>query len=164
MLFSGTIRDNIAAGMTADDVRIRNALSFAGALDFVEAMPKGLDAEIEENGRNLSGGQRQRLAIARAVVREPRLVLLDEPTAFLDAEAAVALEQRLTVWSRDRLMILVTHHLAAARSADAILVLDHGNLAGHGTHAALLRDCKPYATLWSDYVRSMEGELVIAAY
>jgi ABC-type bacteriocin/lantibiotic exporter with double-glycine peptidase domain len=163
ILFSGTIRDNIAAGVEgADDADIRRALSFAGALDFVEAMPEGLAAEVQENGRNFSGGQRQRLAIARAVVRDPRLVLLDEPTAFLDAEAAVALEQRLAAWGRDRLLILVTHHLAAARSADAILVLDQGRLAGHGSHGALLRDCAPYAALWKDYVRSMEGELVAA--
>ncbi len=163
MLFSGTVRDNIAAGVAgADDGHIRRALSFAGALEFVETMPDGLNAEVEENGRNLSGGQRQRLAIARAVIRDPRLVLLDEPTAFLDAEAAVALEQRLAAWARDRLLILVTHHLAAARSADAILVLDQGRLVGHGSHAALLRDCTPYAALWSDYVRSMEGELAAA--
>jgi ATP-binding cassette subfamily B protein len=161
MLFSGSIRDNIAAGVAgADDTQIRSALTFAGALDFVEAMAGGIDAEVEENGRNLSGGQRQRLAIARAVVRDPRLVLLDEPTAFLDAEAAVALEQRLAAWGRDRLLILVTHHLAAARSADFILVLDQGRLVGHGSHTALLRDSAPYATLWADYVRSMEGELV----
>jgi ABC-type multidrug transport system fused ATPase/permease subunit len=98
-------------------------------------MPDGLDAELEENGRNLSGGQRQRLAVARAVVRDPRLTLLDEPTAFLDAEAAVALEKRLAAWGQDRLLILVTHHLAAARNADAILVLDQGRLVG-GTHEA----------------------------
>jgi ABC-type multidrug transport system fused ATPase/permease subunit len=162
-LFSGAVRDNIAAGMAgADDAHIRDALAFAGALEFVKAMPEGLGAEVEENGRNLSGGQRQRLAIARAVVRDPRLVLLDEPTAFLDAEAAVALEQRLAAWGRDRLLILVTHHLAAARSADAILVLDQGRLAGHGSHGALLRDCAPYAALWKDYVRSMQGELEAA--
>jgi ATP-binding cassette subfamily B protein len=160
VLFSGTIRHNVAAGISdADDARIRSALAFAGALELVEALPGGLDAELEENGRNLSGGQRQRLAIARAVVRDPRVVLLDEPTAFLDSEAAVALEQRLAAWAQDRLLILVTHHLAAARSADAILVLDQGRLVGFGSHAVLLRDCTPYAALWSDYVRSMEGEL-----
>jgi ABC-type multidrug transport system fused ATPase/permease subunit len=125
-------------------------------------MPDGLDAELEENGRNLSGGQRQRLAVARAVVRDPRLVLLDEPTAFLDAEAAVALEKRLAAWGQDRLLILVTHHLAAARNADAILVLDQGRLVGFGAHTRLLAGCAPYAALWSDYSRSMEGDQQIA--
>jgi ABC-type bacteriocin/lantibiotic exporter with double-glycine peptidase domain len=163
ILFSGSVRANVMAGAPfIDDARIKSALAFADALDFVEAMPQGLDAEVLENGRNFSGGQRQRLAIARAVIRDPHVVLLDEPTAFLDAEAAVALEQRLAAWGRDRLLILVTHHLAAARSADAILVLDQGRLVGHGSHAELLRDCAPYAALWSDYSRSMEGELVEA--
>jgi ABC-type multidrug transport system fused ATPase/permease subunit len=160
ILFSGTIRQNIAAGIAgADDARMRSALAFADALGFVEAMPDGLDAELEENGRNLSGGQRQRLAVTRAVVRDPRLVLLDEPTAFLDAEAAVALEKRLAAWGQDRLLILVTHHLAAARNADAILVLDQGRLVGFGAHTRLLAGCAPYAALWSDYSRLMEGEL-----
>jgi ABC-type multidrug transport system fused ATPase/permease subunit len=161
ILFSGTIRENVMAGARfVDNAEMKGALVFAGALDFVEVMPQGLDSAVLENGRNFSGGQRQRLAIARAVVRNPRLVLLDEPSAFLDAEAAVALEQRLATWGSDRLLILVTHHLAAARSADAILVLDQGRLVGHGSHTALLRDCGPYAALWSDYSRSMEGELV----
>jgi ABC-type bacteriocin/lantibiotic exporter with double-glycine peptidase domain len=161
ILFSGTICENVMAGARfVDNAEIKGALVFAGALDFVEVMPQGLDSAVLENGRNFSGGQRQRLAIARAVVRNPRLVLLDEPSAFLDAEAAVALEQRLATWGSDRLLILVTHHLAAARSADAILVLDQGRLVGYGSHTALLRDCGPYAALWSDYSRSMEGELV----
>ena len=139
ILFSGSVRENVTAGARrVGRAQIDSALAFAGALDFVAAMPKGLDAEILENGRNLSGGQRQRLAIARAVARDPRLA----------------------AWARDRLLVLVTHHLAAARSADAILVLDQGRLVGHGSHAELLRDCAPYAALWSDYARSMAGELV----
>jgi ABC-type bacteriocin/lantibiotic exporter with double-glycine peptidase domain len=159
VLFSGSIRENVAAGIPdVDDYRIRSALAFAEALSFVESMPNGLETIVEENGRNLSGGQRQRLAIARAVVRDPPLVLLDEPTAFLDAEAAVALEKRLAAWGEDRLLILVTHHLAAARHTDGILVLDRGRLVGFGAHATLLDNCTPYAALWSDYSRSMERE------
>jgi len=153
ILFAGTIRENIAAGIArADDARIDRALAFAGAQGFIGDLPNGLETELEENGRNLSGGQRQRLAIARAVVRDPHLVLLDEPTAFLDAEAAV--EKRLAAWGADRLLILVTHHLAAARNADAILVLDQGQRVGLGSHVTLLRECSPYAALWSDYARS----------
>jgi ABC-type bacteriocin/lantibiotic exporter with double-glycine peptidase domain len=158
ILFSGTIRENIVAGTGSDDdVRVRRALDFAGALGFVEAMPGSLEAVVEEHGHNLSGGQRQRLAIARAIVRDPCLALLDEPAAFLDAEAAVALEKRLAAWGDDRLLVLVTHHLAAARNADAILVLDQGRLVGFGSHATLLDNCGPYAALWNDYSRSMVG-------
>jgi ABC-type multidrug transport system fused ATPase/permease subunit len=87
------------------------------------------------------------------------MLLLDEPTASLDAEAAHAIEQRIVAWGHDRLLILVTHHLAAARSADAILVLDQGRLVGFGTHAVLLGECASYTALWSDYVRSIEGEI-----
>ncbi len=160
VLFSGSIRDNLAAGFRIrDDEALREFLKFADALKFVEALPGGLDAELSENGHSLSGGQRQRLSIARAVVRDPRIALFDEPTAFLDAEAAVALEKRLERWGRDRLLILVTHHLAAARNADRILVLEAGRLVGDGSHERLLATTPEYATLWADYTRSLEAEL-----
>ncbi|MBR1218460.1 ATP-binding cassette domain-containing protein [Bradyrhizobium sp. U87765 SZCCT0131] len=158
MLFSGTIREAIAAsGRRHDDAGLHEALHFAGAAGFVEALPKGMDSELNEGGRSLSGGQRQRLAIARAVVRDPALALLDEPTAFLDAEAAVALEQRLAAWGRERLLILVSHHLAATRGADRILVLDQGRLVGDGRHEQLLARTPEYASLWADYARSVEA-------
>ena len=158
VLLSGSIRDNISLGLEGvGGAQVQEALAFADALSFVEEMPGGLDAEVAEQGRNLSGGQRQRLSIARAVVRDPQIVFLDEPTAFLDAEAAVGLEQKLTSWGRGRLLILVSHHLAATRTADRILVLDQGRLIGQGRHDELCRDCAVYATLWRDYVRSLEG-------
>ena len=156
-LFSGTVRENLAAGRDTDDAALREALGFSGALSFVDALPDGLDAELTEGGRSLSGGQRQRLSIARAVVRNPKLALFDEPTAFLDAEAAVALEKRLAVWGRERLLILVSHHLAATRSADRILVLEAGRLVGDGLHEQLIKTVPEYASLWSDYSRSLEG-------
>lgn len=156
-LFSGTVRDNLAPGRGADAAVLDEALDFAGATGFVAAMPGGLGAELGEGGRTLSGGQRQRLSIARAVARNPKLALFDEPTAFLDSEAAVALEKRLAAWGRDRLLILVSHHLAATRNADRILVLDGGRLVGDGSHDELLQTTPEYASLWSDYVRSLEG-------
>jgi ABC-type bacteriocin/lantibiotic exporter with double-glycine peptidase domain len=157
VLFSGTVRDNLTIGRRVSEQRLREALLFSGALGFVEALPGGIDAELAEGGRSLSGGQRQRLSIARAMIRNPRIVLLDEPTAFLDAEAAVALERRFTEWGRDRLLLLVSHHLAATRNADRLLVLDAGRLVGEGSHERLLATTPEYASLWADYARSLDA-------
>ncbi|WP_298967360.1 ATP-binding cassette domain-containing protein [uncultured Methylobacterium sp.] len=157
ILFSGSVRDAVA-GPRHDEAALREALRFAGALDLVEGLPDGLDTDLAENGRSLSGGQRQRLAVARAVIRDPAIAILDEPTAFLDPEAALALERRLTAWGRERLLILVTHHLAAVREAACILVLDDGRLAGAGRHEDLLRTVPVYASLWEDYARSLAPE------
>ena len=153
VLFSGSVHDNLT-DRRRDPALVREALRFAGVSSLVEGLPKGLATEIGEKGHMFSGGQRQRLSIARAVVRNPVIALLDEPTAFLDPEAALALERNLAAWGRDRLLILVTHHLAAARQADRILVLDEGNLVGHGRHEDLVRDLPSYADLWADYTRS----------
>ena len=155
VLFAGTVRENLTVARPLAEPALRQALSFSGALDFVEALPGGLDAELSENGRSLSGGQRQRLSVARAMIREPQLMLLDEPTAFLDAEAAVALERQFAVWGRNGLMIIVSHHLAATRHADRILVLDKGRLVGDGPHDALVETVPEYASLWLDYARSL---------
>lgn len=157
ILFSGTIRENVTGGRLVDDDAVREALRFAGALSFVDALPDGVDTVLPENGRSLSGGQRQRLSVARAFIRDPKFVFLDEPSAFLDAEAAVALEQELTAWGRDRLLLLVSHHLAAIRGADQILVLDEGRLVGQGDHQTLLLTTPVYASLWQDYMRSLES-------
>jgi ABC-type bacteriocin/lantibiotic exporter with double-glycine peptidase domain len=156
VLFSGTIRDNLSADGQISDAKIKQALEFAGALEFVLALPEGLDTKLESSGRGLSGGQRQRLSIARAVISEPRLAIFDEPTAFLDAKAAIALEKRLTVWGQTRLLILVTHHLAAARQADQIIMLDAGRVIGQGTHQIMLASVPQYAALWRDYLRSLD--------
>ncbi|MGE0423039.1 MAG: ATP-binding cassette domain-containing protein, partial [Reyranellaceae bacterium] len=107
-----------------------------------------------EGARNLSGGQRQRLIVARALYRDPPFLILDEPTAFLDPEAALALERNLAALGRDRLVLLVTHHLTATMDADRILVMDEGRVVGEGTHEQLLTTCPTYATLWDDYHRS----------
>ena len=155
VLFAGTVRENLTSARPLSEPALREALKFSGALDFVEALPGGLDAELTENGRSLSGGQRQRLSVARAMVRDPELMLLDEPAAFLDAEAAVALEKQFAAWGRTGLMIIVSHHLAATRHADRILVLDKGRLVGDGRHERLVETVPEYASLWMDYARSL---------
>ncbi|MFB0492480.1 ABC-type bacteriocin/lantibiotic exporter with double-glycine peptidase domain [Methylobacterium sp. OAE515] len=161
VLFSGSVHDNLAARRSDPDA-LDAALRFAGVRDLIECLPDGLATDLGEGGRTLSGGQRQRLSVARAVVRDPPIALLDEPTAFLDPEAALALERNLIAWGRDRLLILVTHHLAAARQADRILVLDAGRLVGAGRHEELLRTAPVYAKLWADHDRTQGRNTVTA--
>ena len=155
-LFSGTIRDNIQAAVAhrLTEEEIRTALQFSSAETFVDNLPGGLDTELLPAAQNLSGGQRQRLAISRAVSRKPEVAVFDEPTSALDAEQALALERRMLAMGRDRLVILVTHHLFSARAADMIVVLDEGTVAGTGSHDCLLESCDPYKSLWRDYVRA----------
>jgi ABC-type bacteriocin/lantibiotic exporter with double-glycine peptidase domain len=161
ILFAGTIRENVTCWTPAvPDTEVEAALHLASAWDFVEGLPDRLSARLIENGANLSGGERQRLSVARAVLRDPKIILLDEPTAFLDAEAAVSLEGRLCVWGKGRLMILVTHHLAAARLAETIILMDKGMVAAQGGHNELLGTSALYRSLWNDYLRGSGIEQV----
>lgn len=155
-LFSGTVRENIQAAVsdTLTEAQMDIALQFSSAETFVRNLPKGLDTELLPAAQNLSGGQRQRLAISRAVSRKPEVAVFDEPTSALDAEQALALERKILAMGRDRLVILVTHHLFSARAADTIVVLDEGVVAGAGSHDHLLQACEPYKALWNDYVRA----------
>lgn len=158
-LFAGTVRENVTSWASGvSDEQIVAALKLSGAWDFVSELPDGLDAKLTENAANLSGGQRQRLSVARAVLRDPKIILLDEPTAFLDAEAAVRLEERLGEWGKGRLMILVSHHLAATRGADRIILMDRGAVVAQGSHTELLKDCELYRSLWSDYLRGADWD------
>ncbi len=154
VLFAGTIRENVSSWMPGvTDAEIEAALRVAGAWEFVNELQGKLNARLDENAANLSGGQRQRLSVARAVLRDPKIILLDEPSAFLDAEAAVDLEARLSAWGNGRLMILVSHHLAATRTADAIILIEKGAVVAQGTHGELLAASSLYRSLWNDYLR-----------
>ena len=158
-LFAGTIRENVARWMPEiTDEQIKMALHLAGAWEFVSEFPEKLDTQLTEKGANLSGGQRQRLAVARAVVCDPKIILLDEPTVFLDAEAALNLETRLSEWGKGRLMILVSHNLAATRRADVIILMEKGRVAAKGSHDELLKNSELYRALWNDYLRGVGME------
>ncbi|MFI5909132.1 ABC transporter ATP-binding protein [Dactylosporangium sp. NPDC051541] len=139
VLFDGTIWDNVTYGRRdLTEETVTAALRDANALGFVEALPHGWDTLVGERGALLSGGQRQRLAIARALVRDPRVLLLDEATSALDSESETLVQQALARLMRGRTTFVVAHRLATIRNADRIVVLAGGRLAEVGTHAELL--------------------------
>ncbi|BAI76919.1 ATP-binding cassette subfamily B (plasmid) [Azospirillum sp. B510] len=148
-LFTGTIRENVAAakpGATTDEVM--RAVRMAGADEFVERLPKGLDTKLEEGSANLSGGQRQRLAIARALLIDPRVLILDEATSALDAESEAIVQANLMSIARGRTVIIISHRLSSLVPCDAILVMDRGKAVDQGKHGQLLERCGIYQHLW----------------
>lgn len=148
VLFEGTIRENIAYGLpNLDDARIVEALRDANAQEFVAAQPHGWDTIVGQRGARLSGGQRQRLAIARALVRDPRILLLDEATSALDPESEELVKEALGRLMRHRTTLVVAHRLSTVRSADRIVVLEHGRIIEQGAHAELLDRGGRYAAL-----------------
>jgi ATP-binding cassette subfamily B protein len=148
-LFTGTIRDNICAGKpdaTFEDV-VR-AARLAGAEEFIDRLPRGYETEIFEGSPNLSGGQRQRLAIARALILDPRILILDEATSALDAESEAIVNANISRIARGRTMIIISHRLASLVASDAILVLERGKVEDIGRHEELLQRCEIYSGLW----------------
>ncbi len=139
LLFATTIRENIAYGKpTATDDEIIAAAELAGAHDFIAALPHGYDTVVGERGETLSGGERQKISIARAIIKDPAIIVLDEPTSALDATSAAQVNTALARLSRDRTTIRISHRLAEVRDADAILVLQSGKVLQHGKHEDLL--------------------------
>jgi subfamily B ATP-binding cassette protein MsbA len=138
-LFGGTIRDNIRYGrLNAGDEEIKAAAQAANAHDFIAGLPDGYDTKVGEKGVNLSGGQRQRIAIARAVLKDPRILILDEATSSLDNESELLVQEALDRLMKGRTSFVIAHRLSTIQKADRILVLDKGRIVEEGTHAALL--------------------------
>lgn len=148
ILFEGSVRDNVTYGMTdVPEETVRSALRDANALEFIDRMPHGLETVVGERGARLSGGQKQRLAIARALIRDPRVLILDEATSALDSRSEALVQQALTRLVRGRTVFVVAHRLSTIRNADRIVVLDEGRIAEVGSHAELLRRGGAYSGL-----------------
>jgi ATP-binding cassette, subfamily B, bacterial HlyB/CyaB len=155
-LFSGSIRDNIAAAKpdaTLDDV-VR-AARLAGAEEFIDKLPRGYETYIYEGSPNLSGGQRQRLAIARALIVDPRILILDEATSALDADSEAIVNANLKRIGHGRTLIIISHRLTSLVEADAILVLERGQVNDIGRHTELLARCDIYSDLWHQQTRNV---------
>ena len=163
-LFRGTVRDNITAGragLTIEDV-VR-AARLAGAEEFIERLPQGYETWVEEGSANLSGGQKQRLAIARALITDPRILILDEATSALDPESEALVNANLTRIGRGRTMMIVSHRLASLVECDLILVMDKGRMIDIAPHSKLLERCAIYRALWLQQNRHMDPERARAA-
>lgn len=149
-LFNGTIRENIAYGRfdTVSDSELLQAARAAHVLEFVDALPKGFDTLIGENGVRLSGGQRQRIAIARAILKNAPILILDEATSSLDTEAERYIQDALDVLIKNRTTLVIAHRLSTVENADQIVVLDKGCIVEVGNHASLLAKGNHYARLY----------------
>ena len=156
VLFKGTIRDNLRWGNEkASDEELWQALELAQAKEFVEQKDEKLDAFVEQEGRNLSGGQKQRLAIARALVKKPEILILDDSASALDYATDAKLRKALKDMEGDTTVFIVSQRASSLMHADKIIVLDDGAAAGMGTHRQLLESCEIYQEIYySQYQKS----------
>ena len=159
VLFKGTLRDNMRWGkQDASDEEIYRALDTAQAREYVDSKGEGLDLYIDQGGHNLSGGQRQRLTIARALVRRPEILIMDDSASALDFATDARLRKAIRENTGDMTVFIVSQRATTIKSADTILVLDEGRLAGMGTHKELLKDCQVYREICLSQLSKEEVE------
>lgn len=158
VLFKGTIRENLKWGNpSATDAELDEALAIAQAKEFVDAKEGGLDYVIEQGGRNLSGGQRQRLTIARAIVKKPEILILDDSASALDFATDAKLRQALAAMDGQMTVFIVSQRAASIQHADKIIVLDDGQIVGMGTHEELLTGCEIYQEIYDSQFKKVSG-------
>jgi ATP-binding cassette subfamily B protein len=157
-LFYGSVVENVAYGLPdADEDDVREAAERAGAHEFVSELPEGYDTMVGERGVKLSGGQRQRIALARVLLRDPEILVLDEATSHVDNETEAIIQNHLEEMIADRTTFAIAHQLSTVRDADTILVLDDGEVVERGTHEDLLAEDGLYANLWSVQLGEVEA-------
>ena len=148
-LFHGRVSENIAYGsFDANKQQIIQAAKLAEAHDFIEQLPQKYDTVVGDRGQKLSGGQRQRIALARAILKDPPILVLDEATSAVDNETEAAIQRALAKITQHRTRIVIAHRLSTIRHADCIYVMQQGKIAEQGTHSELLALGNIYASLW----------------
>jgi ATP-binding cassette subfamily B protein len=149
ILFSGTVRDNIRYGRAdASDEEVVAAAKAAQAHDFVQALPDGYDTHVEQRGTNFSGGQKQRLAIARALLMRPRVLILDDATSAVDVETETKIQDALQATADDRTTLVVAQRISTVLRADKIAVLERGRVIAQGTHGELMQTSEVYREIY----------------
>ena len=149
-LFEGTVLENIAYGdLNASESEVWNAAQKSEADEFINKLPQKENTIVGERGQKLSGGQRQRISIARAILKNPEILILDEATSSVDNETEAAIQRSLDILKQDRTVIVIAHRLSTVRNADIIYVLENGNVVESGNHESLLEINGVYAKLWS---------------
>ena len=149
-LFPGTVRDNVLYGRPdAAEEEMEEAARIAEATGFIDELPEGWETNIGEDGHRLSGGQRQRIAIARAVLKDAPVLVLDEATSNVDNETEAALQRSIERISRDRTTLIIAHRLSTVRNADTIAVMERGQITEMGSHDDLVSQEGLYARLWA---------------
>jgi ATP-binding cassette subfamily B protein len=162
-MFHDTIRANLLyAKLDASDDDLIAALRSAQVWDLVSALPEGLDTVVGDRGYRLSGGERQRLAIARLLLKAPRIIVLDEATAHLDSESEFAVRRALDVALEGRTSLVIAHRLSTVRHADVIVVLDSGRIVQQGTHRGLLAEGGLYRHLYQTQFADQGAEQAVA--
>ncbi len=159
-LFSGSVKDNLIWGdKNASDEDIQNAASIAQADEFIQKMPDAYKNRIAEKGASLSGGQKQRLSIARAVLKKPEILILDDSTSALDLSTESKLRAQLDEQMDNTTLIIIAQRIASVKTCDRIAVLDHGRLCGCDTHENLLKSCSVYKDIYDSQVKTTGGEI-----